>query len=178
MNPDTFRLSPDAHFRDRDGQRNSRDVQAVFVSQEVTLRDEVTQELVVQTLPHVELAFEWVDRRAELVVPSAFTAGSRLRAECLEPDGSLARWLPERPKSRVEREFLVVKVPESVIGIGIGIHPDQRATPVMRTIESNEHRGTSNSRTWPNPCAGQSTAMILVRRAHAHFPVECLPLQR
>jgi hypothetical protein len=130
MNAGTFTLSPDAHSRDKDGKTDSRDVAAVFVSQQVTLReDEATKELVVRALPHAELEFDWVDRRKEKG-PVAYYGCFGLTGKVPQSDGSKAWWSGETEKvTRGGREMLVVKVPEEVTGLSIFLHPDQFVTP-------------------------------------------------
>ncbi len=130
MNPGTFQLKPDAHLRDENGQKKSREVQAVFVSQEVTLDyADNPAELVIRAEPHVELAFEWIDRRAEKGSVSYY-GGFTLVGHLVRADGSKAYWRGKTVKvEREGKEWLIVKVPKSVIGLKIGLHPDQRVTP-------------------------------------------------
>jgi len=130
MNPGTLTLSPDAHFRNDKGETNSRDVRALFLPQDVTLSETSNpHELVLQALPHVELAFEWIDRRLKKG-PVAYYGGFTLTGEVSRADGSKASWSGETVSvSRNDKELLVVKVPESVVGLKIGLHPDQLVTP-------------------------------------------------
>lgn len=130
MNQGSFRLTPDAHFRDDQGQKNSRDVQALFVCEEVTLSEKTNpQELIVKAQPHIELAFAWVDRRAEKGSVSYY-GGFTLTGEVARANGSKAWWQGKTVKvTRGNKEFLVVKVPESVIGLKIALHHDDKVTP-------------------------------------------------
>jgi hypothetical protein len=130
MNAGKFTLSPDAHVRDEKGMKDSRDVSAVFVSQQVTLReDEETKELVVRALPHVEMEFDWVDRRKEKG-PGAYYGCFRLTGHVPQASGSKAWWTGETEKvTRGGREVLVVKVPAEVTELSILLHPDERVTP-------------------------------------------------
>lgn len=130
MNVATFKLSPDAHLRDDEGMKNSRDVQAVFVSQDVTLCDVINpHELLVQALPHVDLVFKWVDRRVAKGSVSYY-GGFTLTGHVPRADGSKAWWRGETVSiARDGKDLLVVKVPKSVIDLKIGLHPDQRVTP-------------------------------------------------
>jgi hypothetical protein len=105
-------------------------VAAVFVAQEITLSEDANpQEIVVHALPHVELVFEWIDRRAKKG-PVAYYGCFTLTGHVKRPDGSKGWWRGETEKvTRDGKELLVLKVPESVTELTIGLHPDERVTP-------------------------------------------------
>ena len=134
MAASTFTLKPDAHFRDEKGEQISREVQAVFVDREVVLdaaRGDV--ELEVRALPHVELEFEWVDRRAAKGQPIAYYGAFTLTGQVPRDDGSRTYWRGETVlKAREGREVLTVKVPANIVGLKIALHPDQKVTPSYR----------------------------------------------
>lgn len=130
MSPGTFTLRPDATLRDSEGVTNSRDVQAVFVNQDVTLtaEDDVV-EMTVQAVPHVELEFEWVDRRTEKGQPVSyygeFPIHGRLARDGAKPVG----WRGVTEKvNRDGKELLVMKVPREVIEPTLTLPADQRVT--------------------------------------------------
>jgi len=56
-------------------------------------------------------------------------AVSRSRAKCRVPTAQRHRGVANVNVSRNDKELLVVKVPESVVGLEIGLHPDQVVTP-------------------------------------------------
>jgi hypothetical protein len=130
MNAGTIDLSPDAHERDDKGKRNSRDVAAVFIDQRIKLSEDVNpREIIVRALPHVELAFEWEDRRAKKG-PVSYYGCFTLTGDVTRSDGSKEWWRGETEKiTRGGKELLVVKVPEAVARLTIGLHPDERVTP-------------------------------------------------
>jgi hypothetical protein len=130
MSPGTFTLTPEATLRDAEGNKRSRDVQAVFVQQEVMLAetDDVV-ELTVQAVPHVELEFEWVDRRAvkgqSVSYYGEFAVDGRMPREGAKP----VWWRGVTEKvARDGKEFLVVKVPREAIELTLTLPADQRVT--------------------------------------------------
>jgi hypothetical protein len=73
--------------------------------------------------------FEWVDRRAKKG-PVSYYGCFTLTGDVTRPDGSKGWWRGETEKvTRGGKELLVVKVPEAVAGLTIGLHPDERVTP-------------------------------------------------
>jgi hypothetical protein len=129
MNPGRFTLSPDATLRDEAGEKRSREVQAVFVSREVTLTEiDHVVELTVQALSHVDLEFEWVDRRAKKG-PVSYYGEFALIGFVPRAGSKPVWWRGETEKiSRDGKELLVVKVPKSVTDILLYLPADQRVT--------------------------------------------------
>ncbi len=134
----TFTLSPDATLRDEQGNKRSRDVQAVFVPQEVSL-GETSQvvELVVEALPHVELEFEWVDRRTAMGQPVSYY-GEFAVYGFVPRDGAKPMWWHGATEkiSRAGQEWLVLKVPRSATELKLGILADSRVTPSYQDDET------------------------------------------
>ena len=130
MNSGTITLSPDATFRNDQGQKISRDVQAVLLSQEVDLTEDVNpHELIIKALPHLDLEFEWVDRRIKKG-PVSYYGSFTLTGIAIQPDGSKTHWRGETVQTlKNGKEILSVKVPESISELQIALHPDQKVTP-------------------------------------------------
>jgi hypothetical protein len=134
MNAGAFTLKPDAHLRDEQGQKHSREVQAVFVDRKVVLDGSTGEvEMEVRALPHVEMEFEWIDRRLVQGQPIAYYGAFTLTGQVPLDDGTKAWWRGETVlKARDGREVLTVKVPADSIDLKIALHPDQRVTPSYR----------------------------------------------
>ncbi len=129
MKPGTFTLSPDARLRDEHGEVNSRDVQAVFIPHEVTLSETAeVVELTVQAIPHVNLEFEWVDRRAKKGPVSYY--GEFALVGFVPRAGSKPVWWRGATEkiSRDGQELLAVKVPRDVTDVSLYLPADQRVT--------------------------------------------------
>jgi hypothetical protein len=129
FNPGKFTLTADARLRDRDGQVISRDVQAVFVESEITLAktDDVVK-LKIQAVPHVELGFEWVDRRAEKG-PVSYYGHFDVIGRVVDSDGSRQWWRGETQKiERNGTEFLIVKTPADIVDAELHLVADSRVT--------------------------------------------------
>ena len=89
MHPGPFMLSPYAQLHDEKGNANSRDVQAVFVQQEINLAEsDKPVEMIIRAVPHITLEFDWVDRRAKKG-PVAYTARLTFMARS---SSKTARW--------------------------------------------------------------------------------------
>jgi hypothetical protein len=130
MNPGAIELSPDAHYRDEKGFQKSRDVRAIFLRQKVDLREDANPlDLTIRALPYVELAFDWVDRRAKKG-SVAYYGGFTVSGEILEADGKKAYWSGDTVLvDRDGKQMLVVRVPDAATRVSIGLHPDQLVTP-------------------------------------------------
>jgi hypothetical protein len=130
MNAGTIELSPDAHPHDANGMSKSGDASAIFVSQKVKLSDDVSpQEIVVRALPHVELVFEWIDRRAK-AESLGFGGSFALSGTLAQPDGSKKWWSGETVRITHEgKDIIVAKVPESVTELTIGVHASEQLVP-------------------------------------------------
>lgn len=129
MKPGRFTLSPDARLRNDKGEVNSRDVQAAFVDQEVTLPESSdTHEITVRALPHVTLEFEWIDRRTKKGPVSyygEFTIIGRVPNEGVLWKG----WAGHTEKiERDGQELLIMKVPTSLTEVKLHLPADQVVT--------------------------------------------------
>lgn len=129
MSTGRFTLSVDARLRDAQHEINSRDVQAVFVSQEIILSaSDEPQEIVVRAEPHVTMEFEWVDRRAKKG-PVSYYGEFTVDGRVPRAGGTPVWWRGETEKiERDGREFLIVKVPRSITEAQLNLPSDQVVT--------------------------------------------------
>jgi len=129
MSPGTFKLSPDARLRDAAREVTSRDVQAVFVNQEINLPESAKPiELNIQALPHVNLEFAWIDRRAEKG-PVSYYGEFVVNGQVSRPDGETVWWRGETEKlSRDEKEILTMKAPVAILNPILTLPADSRVT--------------------------------------------------
>lgn len=129
MNPGTITLNADARISNEKGETISRDVRAVFVSQNVTIPASGSSiDLTVQAVPHVSLEFEWVDRRAKkgpVAYYGAFTIIGRVPRVGQPP----VSWRGETEKTtRGGREVLFVKVPAAILEPTLYLPADELVT--------------------------------------------------
>jgi hypothetical protein len=129
MNPGTFTLEPDARKRDETGKIVSRDVQAVFVKQEVAIPESSNSvELIVQAVPHVDIEFEWVDRRAKKG-PVSYYGEFNITGLVPRPNASPAWWRGSTEMiERDGKQYLVVKTPRTITNPRLYLPADQRVT--------------------------------------------------
>jgi hypothetical protein len=132
-------VHPDARLRDVTKpipeQVISRDVQAVFVDQSFTIRSWVLpHEITVRAVPHTEVAFEWVDRRADKTQPIAFYGAFRVSGYMPDENGKPATyWTSET--ERVERDgkqWLTVKIPTQLLKPDLMLAADSKVTASYR----------------------------------------------
>ncbi|TWU06314.1 M56 family metallopeptidase [Stieleria varia] len=128
-------VHPDARLRDGKeqlpGSANSRDVQAVFVNQSFTIpKTLLPYEITIRAVPHTDVAFEWVDRRADKTQPIAYYGSFRVRGYM--PDGTGkpgVYWTGET--ELVERDgkpWLTVKIPTQLLKPELMLVADRRVT--------------------------------------------------
>ncbi|MCG8651182.1 MAG: M56 family metallopeptidase [Pirellulales bacterium] len=125
----TLIIRPDARLRDQRGKVISRDVQAVFVDQsyEVPLSDRPV-ELVVQAVPHVEVKFDWRDRRAKKG-PVSYYGEFKMTGRFPLDDTRLGHW--RGVTDLVDRDGqpqLVVKVPTGLLDATLWLSQDRVVT--------------------------------------------------
>ncbi|TWU58990.1 Regulatory protein BlaR1 [Rubripirellula tenax] len=128
-------IHPDARLRDGKeqlpGTANSRDVQAVFVSQSFTIaKTSLPQELTIRAVPHTEVAFEWVDRRTDKTQPIAYYGAFRVRGHMPDENGKPGAYWTSKTE-RVERDgksILVVKIPTQLLKPELMLVADRRVT--------------------------------------------------
>jgi beta-lactamase regulating signal transducer with metallopeptidase domain/WD40 repeat protein len=132
-------VHPDARLRDVTKpipeQVTSRDVQAVFVDQSFTIPSVfLPHEITVRAVPHTELTFEWVDRRADKTQPIAYYGTFRVRGYMPDETGKPATyWTSET--ERVERngkQWLTVKIPTHLLKPELMLVADSRVTASYR----------------------------------------------
>ncbi len=129
MTPGTIQLSPDARLRNDRGDVNSRDVQAVFTSQEVSIPESSdVVDLTVQAVKHVMLEFEWVDRRAQKG-PVSYYGEFKITGRIPIRQDDSVWWHGATEKIRREgKEYLSVKVPAEIIEPTLRLPADQSVT--------------------------------------------------
>lgn len=130
MNAGTIELSPDARPRDANGMSTSGDASAIFISQKIKLSEDVNpQEIVVRALPHVELVFEWVDRRMNAAT-LGFGGAFALSGKVPGADGSKKWWSGETVRiTRDGKDIIVAKVPKPVTELKMGVHASEQLVP-------------------------------------------------
>ncbi|WP_442508631.1 SUMF1/EgtB/PvdO family nonheme iron enzyme [Novipirellula sp. SH528] len=128
-------VHPDARFRDGKekltGTANTRDVQAVFVSQSFTIPEtDKPHEIAIRAVPHTEVRFEWVDRRADKTQPISYYGTFRVRGYMPDDNGKPSTyWTSET--ERVERDgksLVVVKIPTQLLKPELMLVADRKVT--------------------------------------------------
>jgi beta-lactamase regulating signal transducer with metallopeptidase domain len=128
-------VHPDARLRDVTKpipeQVISRDVQAVFVDQSFTIPSVfLPHEITVRAVPHTEVTFDWVDRRADKSQPIAFYGAFRVRGYLPDENGKPATyWTSET--ERIERngkQWLTVKIPAQLLKPELMLVADSKVT--------------------------------------------------
>lgn len=128
-------VHPDARLRDVSKplhqQVISRDVQAVFTDQSFTVFTAYgPREFTIRAVPHTEVIFEWVDRRADKTQPIAYYGAFRVRGYMPHDDGKPSTyWTSET--ERIEREgksLLVVRIPTQPLKPELMVVADRRVT--------------------------------------------------
>jgi hypothetical protein len=127
-------VHPDARLRDVTKpipEVISRDVQAVFVDQSFTIPSVLLpHEITVRAVPHTEVAFEWVDRRADKTQPIAYYGTFQVRGYMPDENGKPATyWASET--ERVERNgkpWLTVKIPTQLLKPELMLVADSKVT--------------------------------------------------
>jgi beta-lactamase regulating signal transducer with metallopeptidase domain len=115
MHPGPFTLSPYAQLHDEKGNAISRDVQAVFVQQEINLpQSDKPVEMIIRAVPHVTLEFDWVDRRAKKG-PVAYYGTFDVHGQVKRQDGTMAMWRGETEmQTRDGKPIVFIKVPAAL----------------------------------------------------------------
>jgi hypothetical protein len=128
-------VHPDARLREDKanviGEVVSRDVQAVFVDQSFMIPAAIApHQITIRAVPHTELTFEWVDRRAGKTQPIAFYGAFRVRGHMPDENGNPASyWTSET--ERVERDgkqWLMVKIPTQLLKPDLMLAADSKVT--------------------------------------------------
>jgi hypothetical protein len=121
-------IHPDARLRDPEGKVISRDVQAVFIDQRYPVVSEAV-EVIVQAVPHVELEFEWIDRRAEKSDRVSYYGDFKVVGRYPLQGDETAYWRGETQLiERDGRKFLVVKTPRKLMNPTLVLSRDQVVT--------------------------------------------------
>ncbi|HUG18769.1 MAG TPA: carboxypeptidase-like regulatory domain-containing protein, partial [Planctomycetaceae bacterium] len=126
IEPGSLTIRPDARLRAENGQVSSRDVQAVFVDQTYPIFKGL--DLVVKAVPHVELEFDWIDRRAEEAPVSYY--GRFIVNGYYQVDESQRVWWRGETNlvERDGRQLLVVKVPRDLLDAKLHLSQDRVVT--------------------------------------------------
>ena len=128
-------VHPDARLRDDTkaipDQIVSRDVQAVFVDESFTIPSVfLPHEITVRAVPHTEVTFEWVDRRADKTQSIAYYGAFRVRGYMPDENGKPATyWTSET--ERVERDgkqWLMIKIPTQLLKPELMLVSDSKVT--------------------------------------------------
>lgn len=132
VEPGPLIIKPDARVRDVNRMVISRDVQAVFIEREYFVPSEAV-ELIVQAVPHVEVEFEWIDRRADQEATASyyghFKGHFKVVGHYPLHDDQRAYWHGETKLiERDGRKFLVVKVPRKLIKPTLVLVQDRAVT--------------------------------------------------
>jgi len=128
VEPGSLMIHPDARLRDADRSVASRDVQAVFIHQKYAV-PAVAGELIVQAVPHVELEFEWIDRRANKNAPVSYYGEFRVVGRYPLEGEEPVYWHGETTLiERDGRKFLVVKVPRKLMNPTLTVSRDSIVT--------------------------------------------------
>ncbi len=113
-------VHPDARFRDVSKlfpqQVISRDVQAVFIVQSFSIPEtEKPFAITIRAVPHTEVIFNWVDRRADKTQPIAYYGA--FRGYMPDDDGKPSTyWTSETERiERDGRSLLVVNIPTQLL---------------------------------------------------------------
>ena len=109
----------------------SRDVQAVFADQHFTIPEVATpHEITVQAVPHTEVTFEWIDRRADSTQPVSYYGCFRVRGYMPDGNGKPATyWTGETVLTkRHGKPLLVVKVPSELLKPELMVVADRKVT--------------------------------------------------
>jgi len=105
-------IQADAHLRDEKGRTISEEVQAVFIKQSYSILNTGTPaEVIVKAVPHIDLEFEWKDRRAK-TGPVSYYNRFIINGYCPDNNGRLIWWRGvTKLIERDGRKYLVVKTP-------------------------------------------------------------------
>ncbi len=143
MVPGELTITPEATIRGPDGKK-TWDVQAVFVPLPVRLPDDTDDlELDLRALDHVDLEFEWIDRRA-VKGPIAYYGTHPVTGRIPVEGGKPLWWRGET--FLVEREgkrFLTVKAPQTLIDAKIELASDSRVTARLEDADGMHRPGST-----------------------------------
>jgi len=124
-------VHPDARLRKENGQVQSREVQAVFVSQSMTIPAGVEDyEITISAEPHKEVVFEWVDRREDKTQPIAYYGAFRVRGYIPDANGKPSTYWTGNTE-KVERDgktILIVKIPANLLKPELVLPADRKVT--------------------------------------------------
>jgi hypothetical protein len=152
MSPGTFTMSIDARRRNAEGEVDSRDVQAVFVNQKITLPESSeTIERTIQAEPHVEVEFEWIDRRAAKG-PVSYYGEFSVSGQILSGEAKPTYW--NGATNLIARDgklFLVAKIPASLTQVNLALHADSRVTPSYKDDVINAGPGNIDLSNFATP---------------------------
>ena len=128
-------VHPDARLRDISKPAHqkviSRDVQAVFIDQSFTIISALgSNEIIIRAVPHTEVLFEWVDRRADKTQPIAYYGAFRVRGYMPDDDGKPSTyWTSETERvKRDGKSLLAVKIPTQLLKPELMLLADRRVT--------------------------------------------------
>jgi hypothetical protein len=142
LNPGETELLVNARLTTAEGDFMSNDKQALFLNQTISIPDDQPSvEFTLRAIPHVNLEFEWIDRRAEKRVRKngiIFSVSGRVKLK----DGELPAWQAFTDKvTRDGREFMHIKVPAALIEANLNLSADQVLAPSYEDDEQKSGPG-------------------------------------
>ncbi|MEO2019088.1 MAG: carboxypeptidase-like regulatory domain-containing protein [Fuerstiella sp.] len=124
-------VHPDARLRDENGTVDSRAVQAVFAGQTFAIPETVlSHEITIRAVPHTEVVFSWIDRRADRTQPVAYYGSFRVRGYMPDANGEPSTYWTSNTE-RVERDgtsLLVVGIPTELLKPELILPADRKVT--------------------------------------------------